>query len=174
MKSSVFITAALLVACSAHQQNQAQQSIKSGYLVTAVGAKLAAVDVDAPTTVQIAANGNTITLTGQAHTPQEREQYAAAARSVPGVAAVANELRVNPRLRSTRANVGDAALEARVTAAIAGQAGINVFHITPSARNGIVTLSGRVPSPSTKQTILESVRRIGGVRGIVDRIAISP
>lgn len=69
-------------------------------------------------------------------------------------------------------NAEDAALTAQVAAAIAAQAGVNVFHVTPSAKRGVVTLTGKVPTPEIKVTILSAVRRVHGVDRIVDRIAV--
>ncbi len=67
----------------------------------------------------------------------------------------------------------DAALTAAVAGAIAAQAGVNVFHITPSAHDGVVTLKGTAPTDAVKSTILDAVRKVHGVRSIVDDITIS-
>jgi osmotically-inducible protein OsmY len=67
----------------------------------------------------------------------------------------------------------DAALTAQVAGAIAAQTGVNVFHVTPSAHNGVVTLTGKASTPEIKTTILAAVRRVHGVERIVDRITIA-
>lgn len=69
-------------------------------------------------------------------------------------------------------NAEDAALTAQVAAAIAAQAGVNVFHVTPSARRGVVTLTGKAPTREVKTTILDAVRKVHGVDRIVDRITV--
>ncbi|HET9030272.1 MAG TPA: BON domain-containing protein [Candidatus Aquilonibacter sp.] len=66
----------------------------------------------------------------------------------------------------------DAALTAAVAGAIAAQAGVNVFHITPSVSDGVVTLKGTAPTVAVKSTILDAVRRVHGVREIVDKVEI--
>ncbi|HTU69834.1 MAG TPA: BON domain-containing protein [Candidatus Baltobacteraceae bacterium] len=172
-----------LTGCSAQQQQQAQasaqratqstvQHAKEGYLVAAVTAKLVAVDVDASTEVHVSDADGTIALSGSARTQAERDRYVSAAKSVGGVVAVRDDLSVNPRLQGVREDTLDAALDVRVSAAIAGQAGANAFHIAPSARNGVVTLTGTVPSRDVDQVIVQTVRHVEGVRRVIDRITV--
>ncbi len=84
----------------------------------------------------------------------------------------ADRLAADPRVRNAGREVSDAALSARVTAAVAGQAGINAFKISASARRGVVTLAGAVPSAAVAHTIVETTRSVSGVRGVVDRIVV--
>ncbi|HET9097794.1 MAG TPA: BON domain-containing protein [Candidatus Baltobacteraceae bacterium] len=164
----------VLTGCSAAQQRSASSTANAAYLVTAVGTKLAAVDVDAVTQVHIAANRGVVTLSGQAHSAQERLRYENAAKSVNGVTGVRNELTVNPHAEGLRGQATDAALTARISAAIAGQAGVNAFHVRPSVHRGNVTLSGTASSESVHQTILQTVRAVPGVKSVTDRITITP
>jgi len=66
----------------------------------------------------------------------------------------------------------DAALTTKVAAAIAAQAGVNAFHVAPSAKDGVVTLTGKARTPEVKSTILDAVRRVNGVTEVVDHITI--
>lgn len=180
----VFLFALALAACTAQQQNSAQSSAqqavssapvvaKDAYLVTAVSTKLATVDVDSASSVRVAANHGVVTLTGQAHNSPERLRYQQAAAAVPGVTLVRNELTVS-QFAGLRSQAGDAKLTAQVSAAIAAQAGANVFHVTPSVHNGTVTLTGSVNQRSIKDTIIRDVRKIDGVRAVIDHITIQP
>lgn len=175
-KISLILAVALLAAgCTAQQQRSATSGVNDAYLVSAVGAKIAAVDVDAVTAVHVSSASNgVITLTGTAHSAAERERYVAAAKSVNGVKSVQDELTVNPHAEGLRGQARDAALAARISASIAGQAGVNALHVKPSVHDGTVTLQGNVPSQSVHQTILQTVRRVPGVTNVVDRIAVSP
>lgn len=164
--------AGALAACSAQQQKQAQQSVNSATLAGAVHAKLATIDPDSLTSVKVETGDGVVTLTGEAHSAREREQYASAAASVDGVTRVENRLTINPRLRGPRESVGDAALVAKVSANIAAQAGINAAKIQPSAHDGVVTLTGKVPSGALKTTILDTARKTAGVKSVVDRIEV--
>ena len=72
----------------------------------------------------------------------------------------------------TGTQVRNGALEARVSAAIAAEAGENAFHITPVARGGVVTLTGTVPTRDIAQTVLATTRQVPGVTKVVDRVTI--
>lgn len=168
----LLLTAALLAACSGTQQQDAQTNVQDGLLTTEVAAKLAGVDVDAATAVRVSVDRGVVTLSGQAHTLDERSKYDDVARSVSGVKSVRDELSVQPGFKGLRANAGDAALTVRVSAAIAAQAGGNVFHVTPSVNSGVVTLNGTVDQPSVRDTIVTSVRRLDGVKAVVDKIQV--
>jgi hyperosmotically inducible periplasmic protein len=188
MKEFVRLALALTIAlgaCSGQDQKQAQDSARqlasaapavaqNAVVIGSVSAKLATVDVDAVTTVHIAANDGVVTLSGQARSAQERDRYVAAARSVGSVTSIVDELTVNPHLQGIRQQASDAVLATRVGAAIAAQAGINVFSVTPSVRAGIVTLSGVVPSPSIARTIAQSARSVPGVRSVVNEMSVEP
>lgn len=66
----------------------------------------------------------------------------------------------------------DAALDVRVTAAIATQAGVNTFHVAPLAHNGVVTLTGTAPSHEVDRVIVQTVRAVPGVKKVVDQISV--
>lgn len=166
--------ACALAGCTAQQQRSTSSSANDAYLVTAVSAKLATVDVDAVTRVHIAAHDGVVTLSGEAHTAAERARYVDAAKSVDGVNAVKDSLTINPQAEGLRGQTSDAALTARISAAIAGQAGVNAFHVQPSVHQGNVTLKGSVPSASVHQTILQTVRGIPGVKSVADQIVVKP
>lgn len=173
MKSlPALVLAASLAACTAQQQRTTSNGANDAYLVTAVGAKIASVDVDALSRVHVAADHGVITLSGAAHSTGERDRYVAAAKSVNGVSAVRDDLAIDPRAEGLRGQAGDAALTARISAAIAGQAGINAFHVEPSVHQGNVTLKGTVPSESVHQTILQTVRAVPGVKSVVDDVTV--
>jgi hyperosmotically inducible protein len=165
---------AFLCACSGKQQQQAQQSTESAALVAQVQTKLALVDADAATQVKVDVDRGVVTLSGEAHTRQERAAYESAAASVSGVTRVVDRLRVNPALRGPRETLTDAALAAKVNANIAAQAGVNVARVKTGVRDGIVTLDGSVPSASVKATIVDTVRRTSGVKNVIDRIEVKP
>jgi len=167
----VCVTIAIaLTACSGGEQSS---SASDAYLATAVRANLATVDVDSATAVNVEASNGVVTLTGAAHTELERLEYSHAARSIAGVRSVDDRLLVNPHMQGLRQQSGDATLAARVSTAIAAQAGINVFNVRIAAQNGVVTLEGTVPSQSIEQTIVETARGISGVRRVNSAIVVA-
>jgi osmotically-inducible protein OsmY len=162
---------AAVIACSGGQQKNAGND---AYLTVAVKAKLAAVDVDSTDAVGVAASGGTVTLTGKAHSESERQAYVAAARSVDGVRAVDDRIAIDPHERGVREQSADVTLAGKVSAAIAGQAGINVFHVKVDARDGVVSIDGTVPSNSIARTIVDTARGVDGVKRVVGRITVRP
>lgn len=165
---------AALAGCTAQQQRSTSNGANDAYLTSAVSAKLASVDVDALTRVHVSVNHGVVTLSGQAHNPAERARYVDAAKSVSGVTSVRDTLTINPQAQGLRGHASDAALTARISAALAGQTGVNAFGVKPSVSNGNVTLTGTVPSASVHQTVLQTVRGLPGVKSLTDRIVVKP
>ena len=66
----------------------------------------------------------------------------------------------------------DAALKVRVTAAMAAQAGANVFRIGTDVRAGVVTLTGTVPTPQVEQTVVRAAAGVPGVKRVNNRLKI--
>jgi len=159
--------------CSASQQRSLQQGAGNAAIVTAVAAKLTAVDVDATTAVHVAAHDGVVTLTGEAKNAGEKVRYDAAARSVSGVRSVVDRLRINPHVQGAAEKLTDAELATKVQATIFAQAGINGFHVAAHAHAGVVTLTGTAPSPSVKQTIIASASKVNGVRHVIDDVRIA-
>lgn len=164
---SSFALLALLAACTGSQQKAA---FNNAVVAGTVKAKLIGIDADAATAVKVRASNGTVMLTGEARTQSEKEQYVAAARSVDGVTTVADNLSVNPHTRGLREQAGDAALTARVSAAIAAQAGINVFNLSVSSRAGVVSIAGHVPSSSIARTVVETALGVSGVKHVVPHL----
>lgn len=165
---------AALAACSGGQQKNAENAGNDTYLTVAVKAKLAAVDVDSTDGVGVSSANGTVTLTGKAHSEAERQSYVAAARSVDGVRNVDDRLAIDANERGVREQSADVTLAGKVSAAIAGQAGINVFHVKVSARDGVVSLQGTVPSDSIARTIVDTARGVDGVKRVDSRITVHP
>jgi osmotically-inducible protein OsmY len=175
MRTLLSLALAVVVAgCSAQDQRSTSNTANDAYLTAAVGAKLASIDVDAVTRVHVTAAHGVVTLSGQAHNPAERARYIDGAKSVNGVTSVRDNLTINPRAQGLRGQASDAALTARISGAIAGQAGVNAFRVQPSVHEGNVTLQGTVPTQSVHETILQTVRGIPGVKTLSDRIVVKP
>jgi osmotically-inducible protein OsmY len=174
--------AAALAGCSGGSVDQAAHAVESqapalfqdGLVHAALRAKIAALDVDAATSIGIAVHAGHVTLTGTVRSAKERGELVATAKSLKGVNAVDDELRVDPAMRGTADKAGDFALVAKVTTALAAQTGVNAIDVRASAKDGIVTLRGDVPSAAIKSTMLATVEKTQGVRRVVDDIAVKP
>ena len=184
MKTSKIACIAALVtlaACSGNAQRSAQSlasaapgQAKDAALAVAIKGKFATIDLDSSAAVDVAVNNGAVTLNGQVRSQPLRKSFEDAARSIGGVRNVDDRTVVNPKLRSVRESAADATLVVKVDATLLGQTGINALKVKTAAHSGVVTLSGTVSSQATKQTMLDSVRRLGGVKNVVDRITVRP
>jgi len=148
----------------------ASQMFKDGLVAAKVRAAVVSVDLDAAARLGVGVKDGTVTLAGTVKTAQERREIEAAVRKVAGVKEIDDLILVNAHAATFSG--GDFALAARVTTALAAQTGVNAASLRASAQDGVVTLSGRVPSESIKQTALETVRKTSGVKRVVDRIRV--
>jgi osmotically-inducible protein OsmY len=66
----------------------------------------------------------------------------------------------------------DSELQKDVLKEIEWEPGVDHSHIGVAVKEGIVTLSGRVPSYAEKQDAVEAAKRVYGVRAIVDELEV--
>jgi len=101
-------------------------------------------------------------------TAQQQSQTNSAVNNFASSApAAARKALADPRLRN-------AVLATRVASAIAAQTGVNAARVKPTARDGVVTLTGSAPTDAVKRTMLDTARRVRGVRNVVDKIEVQP
>lgn len=174
-KLGVVLLVVALAQCSASAGGAGRRAgsiVHDAYLIAAARAKLVGVDPDSATHVGVSLNHGLMTLRGAAKSMAERAQYVAAVASISGVRGVRDDMTVDPHIRGISEQTKDAVLEIRVSAAIASQAGTNVFHVSTSAHNGFITLRGTVPSALEKRIVARTARSVSGVRGVADDLTI--
>ncbi|HMD03421.1 MAG TPA: BON domain-containing protein [Candidatus Baltobacteraceae bacterium] len=143
-------------------------------LTAQIESRFVGIDSDSALHVAIETHDGDVKLSGRVKSAAIEERFGAAAKGVAGVKNVDMHVVVDPKLPSVRTQAGDVALATSVAAQIVGQAGLNGFNVRPVARNGVVTLTGRVKSETIKTTILETAKHAAGVKRIVDRIVVAP
>jgi osmotically-inducible protein OsmY len=148
----------------------AAEYLKDGLLVAKVRAQVVAVDLDAASRLGVQVHNGDVVLTGVVRTAAERRRIDKAVRKVGGVNELRDHIRINPHAASLSS--GDLALAAHATAALTAQTGVNAANIRVSAEDGVITLTGKVPSASIKTTALDTVRQISGVKGVVDKLHV--
>jgi hypothetical protein len=92
-------------------------------------------------------------------------------------ARVVRETLQHERFQSTAASrkaVMDLSLSVQAKAALVANPGTQSSQLFASARDGYVSLSGIVRDEQTSRTAEEIVRRIPGVSGVVNEIAVAP
>ena len=162
----------MLTACTAAQQSSAPQAAQDAVIATTLKAKLAAIDVDSTTAVRVDVHDGHVILSGEVRRAAQRKQFEMVAREAAGVKSVTDKTRVNTALRGARDSLGDAALATKVMGALAAQSGINAFSIHAAVRAGTVTLRGTVPTQAIKTTVLETARKVDGVKVLSDHLTV--
>jgi osmotically-inducible protein OsmY len=113
--------------------------------------------------------GGDIVLRGTVGSLLQREEAKRAARAVPGVRAVEDELRVRPMGIDGRA---DADTEAAVLAAFLQDEELHAALIEVDARDGTVTLSGLVELEWQRDRAERTALEVGGVTSVVNRLRV--
>lgn len=127
---------------------------------------------DRPITVKV--DGTEMTLTGQVANANEKDQAENLVRSVTGVEEVRNLLEVSPDLTSaetgTERSIGqkldDAAVGAKVMAALALHKDLKDIDLGIRVRGGTVYLEGEVESPAQAETARRRVLTVDGVERV--------
>jgi osmotically-inducible protein OsmY len=126
--------------------------------------------VDA-TDIAVAVKDGVVTLSGFVRTYGEKLNAEAAAKRVTGVVGLANDLEV--RLSSSDQRP-DPEIARDAVAAIRSRLPASGEHIRVVVDKGWVTLEGQVEWHYQRQEAEGTVRRIKGVRGVVNAISIAP
>jgi len=83
---------------------------------------------------------------------------------------VKNELRVGSRTMGQ--GVDDTVLGAKIKARLLEEPGVRSFNIDVDVYSGSVSVTGTVPSQEQKNTVLNLIRSVEGVKGVVDNLQI--
>jgi osmotically-inducible protein OsmY len=115
--------------------------------------------------IGVIVRGGVVTLTGEAG--HYRAKWAAedVAKRIPGVRAIANEIRVNLHERGAPSDTEIAEAVANTLSTVAASDRIQCV-----VQNGIVTLSGRVPFVDQRSAVEDAVRRLKVVKGVLNSI----
>jgi osmotically-inducible protein OsmY len=127
-------------------------------------------DLDA-TDIAVSVKSGVVSLTGFVKSYSDKYEAEAAVKRVSGVAGVANDLEVRMPSIDERPDP-DIARDA--VAAIKSQLPISSEHIKVVVKSGWVTLEGHAEWQYQKNTAESAVRRIKGVRGVINNIVLKP
>jgi osmotically-inducible protein OsmY len=127
-------------------------------------------DLDA-TDIAVSVKKGVVTLTGFVKSYLDKYEAEAAAKRVAGVVGVANDLEVRVPNVDERP---DPEIARDAVAAIKSQLPVSSQNIKVIVNNGWVTLEGNVEWQYQKNTAENAVRRLKGVRGVVNSIVVKP
>ena len=115
--------------------------------------------------IGVIVRGGIVTLTGEVGHYGAKWAAEEVAKRIPGVRAIANEIHVKLHEREAPSDTDIAeAVANTLSDALA------VDRIQCVVQNGIVTLSGHVPRGDQKRAVEDAVRRLTGVKGILNSI----
>jgi len=114
-----------------------------------------------------------VLLTGTVTDPDGKATAGALAASVSGASPVHNEIQVLPdaKLRDAAA---DLAIETRIKKELRASDDVKYANLRWHSVNGTVYMFGRALSVAERDRALAIVRRVPGVKGIVDRVKVAP
>jgi len=124
-----------------------------------------------PNEIGVAVKDGVVTLMGSVDSYAKRSAAEEAAHRVRGVVAVANDIEVRLRVSAERsdAEIADAAVRA-----LESDAFIPLEKIDITVSKGWITLKGEVEWQYEKEDAERVVRRLSGVKGVTNLIAIKP
>ncbi len=121
--------------------------------------------------IGVAANAGVVTLSGFVSSYAEKAAAERAARRVRGVRALAEEIEV--RLPQFQKH-GDDEIAERTLRILAWDVEVPDQNIQVKVEHGVVTLSGEVDRWFQREAAAADVRRLGGVRGVVNLLVVKP
>ena len=126
-------------------------------------------------TVSENADKNTITLGGTLHSDNAKQQAADVAKANAGERIIVNEVSVQPvgqesQAKSVTSNLDDG-IESNYKAALVAK-GLNKEQIRFDAKNGVLTLKGKVKSPSKRKEAEQLAQAIPNVQQVLNEIDV--
>lgn len=164
----------------------AASSVDPERLVARVQSKFYQADTLRRSTIEVIADGSVITLSGTVPTEPQKREAVSLARNTDGVTEVRDELRVDPKMNPVAPlpvpEPTTPAIQPKhvwLTTKIQAQ-----FYLDPAVRDsrikvstaeeGVVTLSGTVPSDAARQQALKIARETEGVTRVNDQLEVGP
>jgi osmotically-inducible protein OsmY len=123
------------------------------------------------TDIAVAVKNGVVTLSGFVHSYSEKIDAEAAAKRVDSVVGLANDLEVRPPTADQRP---DPELAREAVAAIKSQLPFSWHQVKVVVDKGWVTLEGRVEWNHQREGAERAVRRIKGIKGVINTIQLKP
>lgn len=126
-----------------------------------------------------------VTLTGSVKSEIDRELAGEIAASIDGVKDVRNELELDvaagdsenerqAQNRNFRQRVADATLTARVKSQLLAHSDTDGLAVDVDTEDGVVTLSGAVPTAEEKELMARLAANASGVQGVTNNLQVEP
>lgn len=179
-KSKGFVSAVLLVvamavgACaSTRTTKSAGEQVDDSVTTGRVKAALIADPVTKARQIDVETFKGTVQLNGFVDSSESKERASQIAKNTKGVTAVRNNLTVRADSGpSGSERVDDAAITAKVKAALAGDPRTKAHQVNVETREGAVQLSGYVDNSEAKSTAEELARNVDNVKSVDNEIDV--
>lgn len=177
--SGVVAASALLAGCASDRYDTAsnREAVDDSTIAANVKAALVQDPATRASNISVTTTHGVVELTGFVDTPDQRHEAARVASNVSGVRSVDNELHVNGPTDSSAvvgSSVSDAAITARVQAALASDPGTQGSQIKVSTDRGVVQLAGFVSSNSVRDEAANVAGNVQGVRSVDNDLRLAP
>jgi hyperosmotically inducible periplasmic protein len=175
---SAVLTVAMVAALGACSQQRGEQSTIGQYFDdTAVTAKVKAElikdDAVRGTDVKVETSGGIVQLSGFVGSEAARRRAEQLAKATAGVKSVRNDLSVQSTQQSAGQYIDDAAITAKVKAALLADNDVKGLAINVETSKGTVQLSGSAKSDSERQKAEQLAKAVEGVTAVQNRIALN-
>ncbi len=142
--------------------------ISDDALADAVRVRLIDDDTDAASSLAVKAEDGVVTLAGTVDSLYAERRAVEIARRIRGTTSVVEEIAVEPPQRTDDQILKDVRL------ALSTEPALENYQLPVRVANGVVTMTGIVPSWAEKDIANEVVERVRGVSALVDEVVIVP
>jgi hyperosmotically inducible periplasmic protein len=164
---------ALALAYACADNRPVSQKIDDTNITTTLGAKYALDTEIDRYRIDIDVDNGVVTLRGAVSNAEQREEAERIARGTSGVKDVINELEIDTTPRSASTAFEDAWIVTMVNSKLALDPEVSAAQVDVDVRDGVVTLSGTVPTTAARDEAEDLARSVDGVTEVVNRIEVS-
>jgi osmotically-inducible protein OsmY len=170
--ATLAILAAAPLQVAEAEERTAGQVVDDMSIAARTKVALAADPVTDAIKIDIEVDKDMVQLNGFVDTEAERARAEEIARSVEGVAAVKNNLRLQPHDRTVGEYVDDKALVVEVKAALAEDPVAHTLKIDVEVDHGVVSLGGHVDTEAEREAALNAAKKVAGVVAVINNLDV--
>jgi hyperosmotically inducible periplasmic protein len=142
------------------------------WITSATKLKLAADSRTPATEINVDSHDGVVTLFGMVPTQQSKTAAAEIARSVAGVKNVRNEIEVVPASKQEKVQARDDEIQKSVEQALKDRGDQENASISVEVKNGVVRLTGTVPTWEKNLSAVYAARSVAGVRSVRSELKV--
>lgn len=175
---------------AAKQDKPVATQMDDGWITTKVKSQFVGVDVLEGSEIDVETNRGVVTLTGHVASAAAKTRAVALARKIDGVRSVSDKLTVKREADAMRSSdtttrakesgqragstMNDGWITTKLKAKFVPDDALEGSDIEVDTTNGVVTLTGRVPTAVAQKRAVEIAKATEGVRQVVDKMTVRP